>query len=187
MQSFEAAREDIQKLKEVIDNQTFAAPLVQLQQRTWLMHWALFVFWNHEKGRDDLVDLFMSPPYLAAIQINAQHLLRYLATAVVVQKKRRSNVQKELIRCARLGRRGGRGSWPALVEVWCGCAAFRRGCLGRRGLVAALMRARACVVLPSHACKCEWSGQGDLRCHACCSPVQPPPPSPLAPLLVRAG
>ncbi len=97
MQNFEAAREDINKLKESIDNQTFAAPLVQLQQRTWLMHWSLFVFWNHEKGRDELIDLFMSPPYLAAIQINAQHLLRYLAAAVVVHKKRR-NVQKDLIR-----------------------------------------------------------------------------------------
>jgi translation initiation factor 3 subunit E len=97
MQNFEAARDDIFKLKETIDNQTFAAPLVQLQQRTWLMHWSLFVFWNHEKGRDDLIDLFMSPAYLAAIQINAQHLLRYLAAAVVVHKKRR-NVQKDLIR-----------------------------------------------------------------------------------------
>jgi translation initiation factor 3 subunit E len=97
MQNFEAAREDINKLKDAIDNQTFAAPLVQLQQRTWLLHWSLFVFWNTEKGKDDLIDLFMSPPYLAAIQINAQHLLRYLAAAVVVHKKRR-NVLKELIR-----------------------------------------------------------------------------------------
>ncbi len=39
----------------------------------------------------------MSPPYLAAIQINAQHLLRYLAFAVLVHKRRR-NVMKDLIR-----------------------------------------------------------------------------------------
>lgn len=97
MQSFEAARDDINKLKDAIDNQTFAPPLVQLQQRTWLLHWALFVFWNHESGRNDLIDLFMSPPYLAAIQINAQHLLRYLAFAVLVHKRRRS-VMKDLIK-----------------------------------------------------------------------------------------
>lgn len=52
LQSFEAAREDINRLKEAIDNNTFAPPLVQLQQRTWLLHWSLFVFWNHEKGKD---------------------------------------------------------------------------------------------------------------------------------------
>eukprot|EP00798_Chlamydomonas_sp_ICE-L_P007133 gene7133-239_t len=97
MQNFDAAREDINKLKEVIDNQTFANSLQQLQQRTWLLHWALYVFWNHESGRTDLVDLFLSPPYLAAIQINAPHLLRYLATAVIINKRRR-NVMKDLIR-----------------------------------------------------------------------------------------
>ena len=39
------------------------------------------------------------PPcrYLNALQTNAQHLLRYLAAAVVVNKRRR-NVLKELIR-----------------------------------------------------------------------------------------
>ncbi len=75
-QNFEVARDTINKIKEAIDNQTFAVPLQQLQQRAWLLHWALFVFFNHENGRNDLIDLFMSPPYLAAIQINAQHLLR---------------------------------------------------------------------------------------------------------------
>eukprot|EP00798_Chlamydomonas_sp_ICE-L_P001516 gene1516-32894_t len=98
MQNFEAARDDINKLKEAIDQQTFAAPLQQLQQRTWLLHWSLFVFWNHESGLNDLIDLFLSAPYLAAIQINAPHLLRYLATAVVINKRRRNNVLKEVIK-----------------------------------------------------------------------------------------
>ena len=93
-----AAREDVMKLKDTIDNQTtFAPALVALQQRTWLLHWALYVFWNHENGRNDLIELFLSPPYLNAIQINAQHLLRYLAVAVVVNKKKRS-VLKDLVR-----------------------------------------------------------------------------------------
>lgn len=86
MHKFEGAKDGIMKLKEAIDNQTFAAPLMQLQQRTWLLHWSLFVFWNHEAGRQDLVDLFLSPPYLSAIQINGQHLLRYVAAAVIVNK-----------------------------------------------------------------------------------------------------
>lgn len=125
LQDFDTAREDINKLRDAIDNQTFAQPLVQLQQRTWLLHWALFVFWNHENGKNDLIDLFMSPPYLAAIQINAQHLLRYLAAAVVVNKRRR-NVLKDLIRCA-LRRAGGRGRADGQRSSDTCCAA-QHGC-----------------------------------------------------------
>jgi translation initiation factor 3 subunit E len=97
LQEWDDANEDLTKLKEALDNQTFASPLMQLQQRTWLMHWALFVFWNHENGRNTLIDLFLQPAYLNAIQINAQHLLRYLAVAVLVNKRRR-NVLKDMIR-----------------------------------------------------------------------------------------
>lgn len=28
-----------------------AVPLEQLQQRSWLLHWSLFVFFNHANGR----------------------------------------------------------------------------------------------------------------------------------------
>lgn len=97
MQNWEGAREDITKLKDAVDNQPFPSALVQLQQRTWLLHWALFVFWNHEQGRTELIDLFLSPAYMNAIQSNAQHLLRYLSVAVVINKRKR-NVLKELIK-----------------------------------------------------------------------------------------
>lgn len=97
MQSFDVAMETIQKVREALEQQNFPSPLMQLQQRTWLMHWALFVFWNHDNGKNALIDLFLQPPYLNAIQINAQHLLRYLAAAVVINKRRR-NVLKDLVR-----------------------------------------------------------------------------------------
>ena len=58
--SWEAALEDLMKLKDIIDTNTFTPVLVQLQQRTWLMHWALFVFFNHENGRNAIIDLFLS-------------------------------------------------------------------------------------------------------------------------------
>ena len=38
--------------------QAFASPLTQLQQRTWLLHWSLFVFFNHENGNNLLIDMF---------------------------------------------------------------------------------------------------------------------------------
>lgn len=72
-----------------------------LQQRTWLLHWSLFVFWNHVKGRDEIIGAFMSEKYLQTIQINAPWLLRYLTTAVVINQRRRSelgNLLKEVER-----------------------------------------------------------------------------------------
>jgi hypothetical protein len=96
-QNYDAATEDLLRLRESLDNQSFATPLMQLQQRTWLMHWSLHVFWNTENGKNSLIDLFLQPAYMSAIQINAQHLLRYLAAAVVVNRKRR-NVLRELIK-----------------------------------------------------------------------------------------
>lgn len=77
--------------------QTIFTPLNQLQQRMWLMHWSLFVFFNHENGRNSIIDLFFQDRYMNAIQTNAHHLLRYLAAAVVINKRRR-NVLKDLIR-----------------------------------------------------------------------------------------
>ena len=51
--------DDILKLKEMLDVDTFAPVAKQLQQKAWLMHWSLFVFFNHENGLNALIDLFM--------------------------------------------------------------------------------------------------------------------------------
>ena len=58
MQQWEVALDDLTKLKEIVDANSFAPILVQLQQRVWLMHWALFVFFEHENGRNAIIDLF---------------------------------------------------------------------------------------------------------------------------------
>ncbi|KAK9810213.1 hypothetical protein WJX72_006728 [[Myrmecia] bisecta] len=97
MQNWDAALDDLMKLKDVIETNTFAPLLEQLQQRSWLMHWALFVFFNHENGRNAIIDLFFHDRYLNALQTTSQHLLRYLATAAVVNKRRR-NIMKDLIK-----------------------------------------------------------------------------------------
>jgi len=98
MQDWENAIEDIARLKENIDSKgTSSTPLNQLQQRTWLMHWSLFVFFNHDNGRNNIIDLFFQERYMNAIQTHAHHLLRYLAAAVIINKRRR-NMLKELIR-----------------------------------------------------------------------------------------
>ncbi|CAA2952421.1 eukaryotic translation initiation factor 3 subunit E [Olea europaea subsp. europaea] len=89
MQNWDIALEELNRLKEIIDSKTFSSPLNQVQGRIWLMHWSLFIFFNHDNGRTQIIDLFNQDRYLNAIQTNAPHLLRYLATAFIVNKRRR--------------------------------------------------------------------------------------------------
>ncbi|XP_057313238.1 eukaryotic translation initiation factor 3 subunit E-like [Hydractinia symbiolongicarpus] len=97
-QNWDAALEDINRLKEIIDGDLYSHPLQLLQQRTWLIHWSLFVFFNHAKGRDLLIDMFLyQPNYLNAIQTTCPHILRYLTTAVITNK-RRKQILKDLVR-----------------------------------------------------------------------------------------
>lgn len=66
--------------------------LEALRQRTWLLHWSLFVFWNDSaKGLENMVALFSTERYLQAITTNAPHLLRYLTAAVLLVKRRVAN------------------------------------------------------------------------------------------------
>merc|ERR1712241_44820 len=107
MQNWDTALEDVNRIKEIIDSGGqvggmslggMANPLQALQQRAWLIHWSLFIFFNHPKGRDHIIDLFLSQPqYLNTIQTMCPHILRYLTTAVITNK-RRKNVIKDLVK-----------------------------------------------------------------------------------------
>ncbi|KAH6874494.1 eukaryotic translation initiation factor 3 subunit 6 [Coprinopsis sp. MPI-PUGE-AT-0042] len=50
--------------------------LVQLNARTWLVHWSLFVYFNHPEGRTLLLETFLSPTYLNTIQTASPWVLR---------------------------------------------------------------------------------------------------------------
>lgn len=104
MQQWEKALEDFNRLKDFIDSNPFNNPLQSLQQRTWLIHWSLFIYFNHADGRDMLIDLFLSKqahhkqqPYLNAVQTICPHILRYL-TAAVVTNRRRREFMKDLVK-----------------------------------------------------------------------------------------
>ncbi|EEH04833.1 eukaryotic translation initiation factor 3 subunit 6 [Histoplasma capsulatum G186AR] len=86
--NWEAAMEEVQKVKESIDTRLFNNPLAQLQHRTWLIHWSLFPFFNHDPARDTLTDLFFSPAYINTIQTACPWILRYLAAAVITSRSR---------------------------------------------------------------------------------------------------
>uniref|UniRef100_A0A0K8TSV8 Eukaryotic translation initiation factor 3 subunit E n=1 Tax=Tabanus bromius TaxID=304241 RepID=A0A0K8TSV8_TABBR len=95
--NWSSALEDLIKLREFIDSHTFSN-IEALQQRTWLIHWSILVFFNHTKGRDLIIEMFLYKPlYLNAIQTMCPHILRYLATAVVINRNRR-NALKDLIK-----------------------------------------------------------------------------------------
>ncbi|KAJ3092928.1 Eukaryotic translation initiation factor 3 subunit E [Quaeritorhiza haematococci] len=96
-QNWDTALDDLTKLKELIDQRNFVSHLQQLKQRTWLIHWSLFVFFNHPKGRDGIIDIFFQPQYINSIQTSCPWILRYLCTAVITNKKRR-NVLKDLVK-----------------------------------------------------------------------------------------
>ncbi|KAF2085332.1 eukaryotic translation initiation factor 3, subunit 6 [Saccharata proteae CBS 121410] len=85
---WETAMEEVQKVKDNIDTRLFNNPLAQLQHRTWLIHWSLFPFFNHEPARETLTEMFFSPAFINTIQTNCPWILRYLAAAVITNRNR---------------------------------------------------------------------------------------------------
>jgi translation initiation factor 3 subunit E len=102
---WEDALADIARINDVIENSTNMTPVEQLQQRTWLLHWSLFVFAWHEEGRDNVVDFMLQSRCVEAIQSNAPWLLRYLSAGVILHKRRR-NLIKDLLRIYRVDDKG---------------------------------------------------------------------------------
>ncbi|KAF9237670.1 eIF3 subunit 6 N terminal domain-containing protein [Melanogaster broomeanus] len=92
---WETALEELNTLRDVIDSRssssaltsTESASLTQLHSRTWIVHWSLFVYFNHPQGRTLLLETFLSPTYLNTIQTSCPWILRYIATAAVLSRK----------------------------------------------------------------------------------------------------
>merc|ERR1711968_410539 len=112
--NWDAALEDLNRLREAIEAKASATPLQQLQYRSWLVHWSLFVFFYHpnaERGRNAIVDLLLNDRYLSAMQTNCPHVLRYLTAAVICNKRRRV-VLKDLVRVIQQeGNQSVEGAW----------------------------------------------------------------------------
>ncbi|OMH81765.1 Eukaryotic translation initiation factor 3 subunit E [Zancudomyces culisetae] len=94
---WELAYEDINRLKESIDKMANRDPAGQLQKRVWLLHWALFVFFNHPNGRDGIVDMMLMPQYSNTIMNACPWLIRYLIAAVIINRRRR-NLIKDVVK-----------------------------------------------------------------------------------------
>lgn len=94
---WEQAYNDLEDLKNCIDSNNYGTPLEKLQQRGWLVHWSLFVFFM---GRSNgALELFFQSQYLSAIQNTCPHMLRYVTAAVITSTtKRKGNAVKDLVR-----------------------------------------------------------------------------------------
>lgn len=89
---WESALTEVNDLRDAIDNPHgtgMAKPLSQLQARTWLLHWSLFVFFNLGEGQgcQSLLEMFLNPAYLNTIQTSCPHLLRYLVAAAIISRR----------------------------------------------------------------------------------------------------
>lgn len=58
-EAWDEALHNLQKLKIAVDK-SFGSALEQLQQRSWMLHWSLFIFFNHPDGQDNLVDFYLA-------------------------------------------------------------------------------------------------------------------------------
>ncbi|KDQ51240.1 hypothetical protein JAAARDRAFT_41302 [Jaapia argillacea MUCL 33604] len=98
---WDQALEELNALRESIDARTPStsflvntnepSALSQLHSRTWLLHWSLFVYFNHPQGRILLLETFLTPTYLSTIQTSSPWILRYLATASILSRKTSSS------------------------------------------------------------------------------------------------
>jgi len=72
-------------------NDRIEPALALLHSRTWLVHWSLFIYFNHEQGRILLLETFLSPTYLNTIQTACPWILRYLTVAAILSRKTSSS------------------------------------------------------------------------------------------------
>ena len=102
LQNVEAAGSALTVVRAVLESLVSShkiSSLEALRQRTWLLHWSLFVFWNGtRKGVDQLLELYTSDKYLQAITANAPHLTRYFTAAVLMNKRRSGSQGTKMMR-----------------------------------------------------------------------------------------
>ena len=61
-QNFDGAHKELARLREDLEQTTTMSSLMKLQQRAWLIHWSLFVYFNHQNGPDDIISVFLHQP-----------------------------------------------------------------------------------------------------------------------------
>lgn len=87
-----------QDLENVLESRRYQDQLTLLTQRTWLMHWSLFVHYNTGDGHNMLISFFVKEHWLNVIQTSCPHLLRYLAASLIIDGERTSLMDDKALR-----------------------------------------------------------------------------------------
>jgi len=82
--AFKTVREKIDQKAQIFIGTAGPRGRGLLQERAWLLHWSLFVFFDSEEGLDEMTDLMMQDAYMQVLQTAAPHLLRYFSVAVLL-------------------------------------------------------------------------------------------------------
>lgn len=83
-------------IKEIVEKK-IVAPVDQIRQRAWLLHWGLFVHTNRSDGVDALADLFSKEPYLQTVENLCPWLLRYYTASVILSPSRRRYMLRDVL------------------------------------------------------------------------------------------
>jgi translation initiation factor 3 subunit E len=89
--NLDRAFEVLYALRTAIDSRAKTTHFLQLQQRTWLIHWGLFLFFNPSQAPQSMYKHIIgfllhensNNKMLNTIQTNCCHILRYLTVAVI--------------------------------------------------------------------------------------------------------
>jgi translation initiation factor 3 subunit E len=91
----------LEELQKNIDERMKTDQLMQLQQRSWLIHWSLFLYLKMKPSPDSYSALikFMTADQkiVNTIQTTCPHILRYLTVAAVCQSQKRRKVLDDVI------------------------------------------------------------------------------------------
>jgi translation initiation factor 3 subunit E len=93
---WDLALTDLEKVKEAIDGRHIA-PIDQLRQRAWVLHWGLLVYINQRDGIDSLTDFFSDRVYLQTLENLCPWLLRYYTAFVILSPNTRQNRLREVL------------------------------------------------------------------------------------------
>jgi len=88
MEQWDVALKDVAAVKEIVEARAFANPTTQLQQRTWMLHWLLPLFFNSPESRQQLLEIYQHEKTWQVVQTSCPHLLRYIIVASVISKRR---------------------------------------------------------------------------------------------------
>lgn len=94
---WDASLADLEKVQEAIDSKHIA-PIDQLRQRAWVLHWGLLVYINQREGVDSLTEFFSNKVYLQALENLCPWLLRYYTAFIILSPNSRRNKLRDVLR-----------------------------------------------------------------------------------------